>query len=127
DIEFITGMTMVGEGVVGRQVDDQLSPAFGQITEEGGDLRSWGNAFPLERFPDNLLQVDNRLPRPKGERLLIRGHNVGCEHVVHSRQEQEEADEEREALPDVASLGMHSVSFRADVVCLSIAKTIIHL
>jgi hypothetical protein len=28
DIEFLTGMTMVGKGVVWRQVDEQLAPAF---------------------------------------------------------------------------------------------------
>jgi len=73
DIEFLTAMTMVGKGVVGGQVDYQLRPALGQVAAEGGNLRPWGNALPLERFPDNLLQVDNRLPRPKGEGCLLEG------------------------------------------------------
>jgi len=51
---------MIGKSVVGRQVDEQLPPTFGQIAAEGGDLRPWGNVFPFKGFPDNALQVNNR-------------------------------------------------------------------
>src|SRR5262249_4066695 len=113
---------MIGKRVVGRQVDQQLPPAFGQIAAEGSDLRPWGNAFPRERFPDNLLQVNKRLSWPKGERLLVGGQNVGGAPVGHSRYEHAQADEEHDALPDVTSLVMHSTSFRADIAFLPIAK-----
>src|SRR6516162_8933779 len=106
---------MVGKGVVRRQVDQQLSSAFGQITPEGGDLRSWGNPLPLEGFPDNLLQVNNRLAWPKSERLLVGGQDVGGAPVGHGRQEHPEADEAHDALPAVRGLGMHSASFRVEV------------
>src|SRR5262245_11142342 len=83
DIEFLTSMTMVGKGVVGRQVDEQLAPTFGQIAMEGGDLRPWGNALSFKGFPHNALQVNNRLPWSKGERLLVGGQDIGGEPVGH--------------------------------------------
>lgn len=122
DIEFLTGVTMVGKGVIGWEVDEQLTPTFGEITAERRDLRAWGNALAFEGFPDNVLEINNRLFWSKGERLFVGGHDVSGEPVGHSRQEHAEADEERDALPEGASLSMHSASFRAEVMSGSLTQ-----
>src|SRR5678815_828348 len=65
DIELVTGMDVVGKGIVGREVQQQLSSTRRQIAVERRNPGAGWDPFSFEGCPDNLLQVNERLPWPK--------------------------------------------------------------
>src|SRR5688572_15910898 len=112
DIQLITGMAMVGKRIVGRQADERFAAPGSQIPPEERDLWTGGNALTGQRFPDDLLQVDNGLILAKGQRMRVRGPFVlrvpwyAAEEDEHDREE----DNRQECCPwRYAVLCMESV------------------
>jgi hypothetical protein len=84
---------MVGKRIVGRQADERFAAPGSQIPPEERDLGTGRNALTGQRFPGDLLQVDNGLILPKGQRVRVRGPFVlsvpwyAAEEDEHDREE----------------------------------------
>ena len=83
------------------------------------DLNTGRDPLPLERFPDNFLQIDDGLPCPKGQRLLVRGHFAGSDAIGAVQQQQDKGEENRREVAEPCEIAarhagpivVHSVSF----------------
>jgi hypothetical protein len=95
DIELITRMTVVGKRIVRGEAHEQFAPAGGELTMQRRDLDPGRDALPLERFPDDFLQIDEGLPRPKRQRLLVRCRFVSRHALGVGTQQQEKGEANR--------------------------------
>src|SRR5262245_9673917 len=76
-------------------------------------------ALALKGFPDNVFQINNRLPWPKGQRLLVGGGNVrrAARSAGHEQHDEGEASRGETVCPywSVSIRGklmaLHSISF----------------
>src|SRR5918996_1185343 len=71
DIELVAGVTVVRKCIVRRQSYHGFEPLGFATSAQHGDLGARRDTFGLQWLPDQLVQVDNGLVRPKGKGLLV--------------------------------------------------------
>jgi hypothetical protein len=66
DIQLITGMAVIREGIVGGEANQRFAAPGYQIPTQERNLGARRDSLAREWLPDDLVQVDDGLILPKG-------------------------------------------------------------
>jgi hypothetical protein len=115
DIELMTGMTVVGKRRVRGEAHEQFAPAGGEIAMQRRDVDAGWAPLPFEGFSHNFFHIDEGLPGPKGQRVLVRSRFVGSDPRGPACQDQAEHDE-----------GSHATCAAGDAVVSRVPPDTVH-